>query len=1040
MRLSSSTPAPLQHCIGRSPGPATTAISIALPVTQRRLPDDTVCMDPLAILFARYRGGDLDALGEVFDRTAPRLLRLAMHLVGTAADAEDLVQATFVQAMRLAERFDAERPLLPWLMALLAGQARNLLKSRRRKAAEPLPELMDDAAAPPEAAARAEVLALLRRGVTQLPAEQRQVLLLQLQHGLSPAEIADVLEVPAGTVRMRLHRGIQRLRAWLPASLAIWLSAVWPERGLAAVRGELLQLAANEIPTRVTPIAATFVMKKKITALATAMAAVLVLWWLPLPSFSASGGHSPGLAQAVTVDLEAAVDPATAPAVQPAGERSAVALREGSLQVVVRGREGDPVVDLPVFLWRYGGEGLPGAAVAVARTDPQGQVQFAGLQPGPWTAGPYNAARPVQVDTAIATLEIALVTHVLRGRVVNALGQPVAGAAIELSHSADWIGESLAGSADQMVRIAAQSDAAGRFVCAVVSEDEAEAAGEAWLAARHAEHGVSGRHLTRRGIAGEPVLVLEPFTSICSGQVVDAEGRRLGGVLVGARSMNPAKLRRSDGSWRGEPFPVLARTKADGTFRLPVTWRGPTALVAQRMGFVPATQVQPMASPAPVELVLRAARSVAGVVLRADGQPAASVAVNARAGGSFWGERTNQAGRFLFADIPAGDLALVVVDAWGRSHPQPLLAAADNASALQILLPPTLDVQGQLVGPDGAALPGFRLQLAADSAGEHRVQTGASGEFALPAATTEPLALQVFAPFAAEDAAPLAVFRVTPGEPAVLRLEAQAMPRAVVSGRVVDARGVPVGGAEVSLWAAADLDRVREFRTGPDGEFVFRHLAAAPVVLRVDAAGPARRAVLRFHAEAGNLGAVVLLPAAQLTIQLRHADGEPWRAMLPELEVQHLDEPLGVLGYHFGEGVVRCDLLPGMVRVALQQDPSVIAEPQQLQVVAGEATSLPWVLRPARRFRLQFDAADEWVRGQAEAPLQVRIVAAGSAAQEHLLRRSRFEPRRWVLETSLPFGRHQVEATRREGLVYGGEVVVDDAVERPTTVVIPRLR
>jgi len=81
-------------------------------------------MDPLATLFVRYRRGDLDALGEVFDRTAPRLLRLAMHLVHSAADAEDLVQATYVQAMRLAATFDAERPLLPWLLALLAGPAR----------------------------------------------------------------------------------------------------------------------------------------------------------------------------------------------------------------------------------------------------------------------------------------------------------------------------------------------------------------------------------------------------------------------------------------------------------------------------------------------------------------------------------------------------------------------------------------------------------------------------------------------------------------------------------------------------------------------------------------------------------------------------------------------------------------------------------------------------------------------------------------------------------------------------------------------------
>lgn len=996
-------------------------------------------MDPLAVLFERFRGGDVDALGEVFDRTAPRLLRLAMHLVGTAADAEDLVQTTFVQAIRLAERFDAERPLLPWLMALLAGQARNLLKSRQRKAAEPLPELGDNAEAPPEAAARAEVLALLRRGVTRLPAEQRQVLLLQLQHGLSPAEIADVLEVPAGTVRMRLHRGIQRLRAWLPASLAFWLTSWWPERGLAAMRGELLQLAASGIPAHATPIVATLLMKKKLFALAVALAALAALWWQLLPPSSALAGQPPGLPQAVTSDLAAAATSGTAPPVPPSGERSAVAMQQSSLQVVVRGREGDPVVDLPVFLWREGGDGLPGSSVAAAHTDAQGVVEFAGLQPGLWLAGPCNAASSVAVTGQTTILTIELATHRLRGRVVDAVGRPVADALIELSEAPDWIGESSAGSADQRVRIAARSDANGGFVCVVISEEEPQALGESCLAARHVEFGASGRHLTRNGLTSELVLVLEPFTATCWGHVVDAAGRRLAGVLVGARRLKASQtLRRADGSWRGPPFAVLTRTDAAGAFRLPLTWRGTTAVMAQQSGFALTTQLQENAGEAPVELVLRPSRIIAGTVLRADGQPAANQSVEVRSKAVF-SCRTDGAGRFLLEDVAPGELTLRVRDAQNGLLHQSILAAEVDATALRIVLPPTFEVQGRLVDSEGKELRDFGIQSVGKPGVGHMARTDARGEFVLPAATAEKIAVAVFAPCDDEAASPLAVFSAIPGQHALLRLDAQAMPRAEVSGTVVDERGEPIAAAEVVLQADSNSPWVQRVTTGSDGSFVFRHLAATAVVLRIDATGPGRRVVRRCNSSSGDLGPIMLLPAAQLRIEPVQANGDPWRAMLPEIYLQHLDEPLGVIGHRFVDGIMHCEVMAGAVRVALD-DPSVIAEPQVLQLAAGGAATLRWALQTGRRFTLQFAAPDEWVRGQPDAPLQVRIVTASGGTKEHSLRRSRFEPQRWVLPISLPFGRHRVEATRSDGLVYGGEVEADDAVERSTTVVIPRLR
>jgi len=77
-------------------------------------------MDALARLFDRYRKhGDVEALGRVFDRLAPRLLPVALHLCGNPADAEDVVQQTFLLAMDRADSFDATRRLEPWIAGLL---------------------------------------------------------------------------------------------------------------------------------------------------------------------------------------------------------------------------------------------------------------------------------------------------------------------------------------------------------------------------------------------------------------------------------------------------------------------------------------------------------------------------------------------------------------------------------------------------------------------------------------------------------------------------------------------------------------------------------------------------------------------------------------------------------------------------------------------------------------------------------------------------------------------------------------------------------
>jgi RNA polymerase sigma-70 factor, ECF subfamily len=184
-------------------------------------------------LFARYRRDrDPESLGALFDRCEPKLLALALHLCGHPADAEDALQATFLAAIDQAGRWDGKRPLLPWLSGILDRQCRRVHQRRRRRREQELlaEELVLDEGSPVAASERGELVARLRQHIERLPFEQRQVLLLQLEHWLSPAEASEVLGVPPGTVRMRLHRGVMALRAVLPASLVVLLLAALRQR------------------------------------------------------------------------------------------------------------------------------------------------------------------------------------------------------------------------------------------------------------------------------------------------------------------------------------------------------------------------------------------------------------------------------------------------------------------------------------------------------------------------------------------------------------------------------------------------------------------------------------------------------------------------------------------------------------------------------------------------------------------------------------------------------------------------------------------
>jgi RNA polymerase sigma-70 factor (ECF subfamily) len=145
---------------------------------------------------------------------------VAYLVLGAGADVEEAVQEGFVKAYYALPRFRAESPFRPWLLTIVANEARNRRKSAARRtrlalrAAEDRPS--GDAAPSPEAAVlEREQRELLMDAVNEMREEDRLVIGCRYFLGLSERETATTLRIPAGTVKSRLARALARLRGAL---------------------------------------------------------------------------------------------------------------------------------------------------------------------------------------------------------------------------------------------------------------------------------------------------------------------------------------------------------------------------------------------------------------------------------------------------------------------------------------------------------------------------------------------------------------------------------------------------------------------------------------------------------------------------------------------------------------------------------------------------------------------------------------------------------------------------------------------------------
>ena len=173
-------------------------------------------------LLAKFIAGDQEAFAAIVGRYQRELYAFIIRYVGDQAAAEDLFQETFVQLHRSAETFDQQRRLKPWLFTIAANKARDFLRAAGRRPVQRLDaqpngedsgSLVDLVAATSPDASTAAIMSedahRVREVLSGMSPIHREAIIMSFYQRLSYKEMAEILGVPLGTVKSRLHIALQ---------------------------------------------------------------------------------------------------------------------------------------------------------------------------------------------------------------------------------------------------------------------------------------------------------------------------------------------------------------------------------------------------------------------------------------------------------------------------------------------------------------------------------------------------------------------------------------------------------------------------------------------------------------------------------------------------------------------------------------------------------------------------------------------------------------------------------------------------------------
>jgi RNA polymerase sigma-70 factor (ECF subfamily) len=185
-------------------------------------------------LLADHLAGQAGAFDALVARYVDGLFGFFQRFVGNATVAEDLVQETFLQVHLAAASFDAQRTFKPWVYTIAANKARDYMRSRGRRPLQsldtvagateaPAPSALLESSATPadEQLDATEQINQVRAIVAQMPEHLRMILILGYYQKLPYAEIAEILGIPVGTVKSRLHSAVNHFaQLWQAATKA----------------------------------------------------------------------------------------------------------------------------------------------------------------------------------------------------------------------------------------------------------------------------------------------------------------------------------------------------------------------------------------------------------------------------------------------------------------------------------------------------------------------------------------------------------------------------------------------------------------------------------------------------------------------------------------------------------------------------------------------------------------------------------------------------------------------------------------------------
>jgi RNA polymerase sigma-70 factor, ECF subfamily len=169
-------------------------------------------------LIRKCKSGDARFYEPLVRAYEPAGLRLAVAMMGNAEDAQDALQEAFIKTYDTLHRFDLRRPFGPWFFQILRNQCRDMLRSRNaRFRMETLDEQVEQRPAdgergPERVRQRSAAQELLWRGLERIGTEHREILVLKELQGFRYGEIAQILEIPEGTVASRLFHARHALR------------------------------------------------------------------------------------------------------------------------------------------------------------------------------------------------------------------------------------------------------------------------------------------------------------------------------------------------------------------------------------------------------------------------------------------------------------------------------------------------------------------------------------------------------------------------------------------------------------------------------------------------------------------------------------------------------------------------------------------------------------------------------------------------------------------------------------------------------------